>query len=94
VARCSAGTDARDTAGADGVARNAAHFGRSGSLAGLAGQRVSVSVSLLLMVREPTVCGMFGGLDRMLRWIMRFGTLGYMAAAPTSARDRRTGSSG
>src|SRR3989338_3214827 len=38
-----------------------------------------VSVSLLLMVREPTVAAWFGGLDRMLRWHHALGTLGYVA---------------
>ena len=38
-----------------------------------------ISVSLLLMVREPVVAAWFGGLERMFRWHHALGTLGYMA---------------
>ena len=38
-----------------------------------------VSVSLLLMVREPAIAAWFGGLDRMFRWHHTLGTFGYMA---------------
>lgn len=49
-----------------------------GALLGWLGSGL-LSVSLLLMVREPAVAAWYGGLDRMYRWHHAFGTLGYVA---------------
>ena len=38
-----------------------------------------LSLSLVLMVREPVISSWFGGLERMYRWHHVLGTLGYIA---------------